>query len=428
MGTSFAWGCTQNTDTDGSRDVQLVEKDVALQAVQSPAIPLSGIINETSHSGTKAFLQAMSTTFSNDPSLRAAGIRAAGFSKRAEDLRSPLRPEILADASTFEDGITVTANQPLYDFGKREARLEQVRADRLSEINSLADQKEILLRAGLYAVLDVQFGSEAIAVRNRQISDLRTALDAADNLERLGLITAADKRFAEVELQRAQVELEETKNASAQAQRVWANVAGPAPLPGAVDLSSLRRAAGIRDVEEATAVSVSRHLDMRGLDVARMRLNAEALVLERQRLPTINATVEAVSGGPNQGVQGGLTMAVPIYQRDAQADLVQIQSRVLANDAAKVAIQRELRFELQQHFAKISSLEELITSQSGSLRLLKMRVEDLSKQLEVGLATYDDYLSAQIDANDTELAILSNQNEIRRSHASIILLSGVLID
>ena len=85
-------------------------------------------------------------------------------------------------------------------------------------------------------------------------------------------------------MQRAQVELEETKNASAQAQRVWANVAGPAPLPGAVDLSSLRRAAGIRDVEEATAVSVSRHLDMRGLDVA------------QQSFPFRNAKKQEVTG------------------------------------------------------------------------------------------------------------------------------------
>jgi outer membrane protein TolC len=69
-----------------------------------------------------------------------------------------------------------------------------------------------------------------------------------------------------------------------------------------------------------------------------------------------------------------------------------------------------------------------MASQRDSLRLLKLRVQDLSKQLDVGLASYDDYLSAQIDANDTELTILSNQDAIRRSQASIILLSGVLID
>jgi hypothetical protein len=272
MVLSLIWGCAQKTDVDGLQGAQLVEKDVAQPGTQSQNAALSGIINGTSHTGTKAFLQAMSATFSNDPSLRAASIRAAGFSKQADDLSSPLRPEVLADASTFQDGITVTANQPLYDFGKRKARVAQVRADRLSEINSLADQKETLLRAGLDAVLDVQFASESIAVRNRQISGLRAALRAADSLERLGLITAADKRFAEVELQRAQVELTETQNASDQAKRVWVNVAGTASLPGAVDLSSLRHAAGIGGADKAMAVSALRNLEVRALDVAGTRL------------------------------------------------------------------------------------------------------------------------------------------------------------
>lgn len=394
---------------------------------QAPPNSLSTVVNRVDHAATKRFLHAMASAFSNDASLHAISLRMQASERRATALENPIRPDISANAQTYGDGVSVIANQPLYDFGKRKAQIAQVRADGLSQTAARSDQQEDLLRAALDAVLDNWFLSETVSLRSRQIADLKDALKSAARLEQLNLITAADMRFAEVELQRAEIEMREAQNDAEAAQRVWHNVAGSAPVPPSLNFNALRKAAGIETLAKAGAVSLQRNLEIRSLDVNQQQLKADVSVLERQNSPTINATVEGITGGSDRGINGGLTVSFPIYRRDTKDDAAQVRSQIGAVDAARISVQRDLIFEIQQRGALISSLQSLVNSQRGSLRLLNLRVRDLSLQLEAGLTQYDDYLSAQIDFNDAELEILSNQNAIRRAQSDIVLLSGALI-
>lgn len=418
----------KNAGIDAQGALDLKQERSAASSVSPPvASPLTHAIRDINHAATQRFLSAMSTAFVSDPSMKALSLRSAAIERRATALADPIRPELTASAKTFEDGGTLTANQPLFDFGKRRARIAQVRADGMQEAQALAREQQSLLRDGLGAVLDVWFLSQVIGLRTRQIADFHEALTTATRLADLNLITAADLRYAEVELQRAEIDKRQAQDDVAAARRVWHNIVGQDALPSSVHFGALRRAAGIETLPKAQALSAKRNLDIRELDVREHQLAARISVLERQNTPTINATIEGDFTGSETDLNSGLSVTFPIFRRDTRDDAAQERSDLNALAAERASVQSDTAFELRQRMSRIADLRGLVGAQRDSVELLRQRVEDLSLQLDTGLASYDDFLSAQVDVYDAELEILDNLNEINQSQAEIILLSGALI-
>lgn len=401
-----------------------VEAQAALRPPPNDFIRLDELAAEAPAGATKTFLEALSFSYRNSVSVRGPVLRADGLDAQAESARGILRPELSASADTFNTGVRVTARQPLYDFGKQEARVATILASRDSEIYNQAVRRERLLTSALGAALDIRFARERAALFRRQIDDLETARATAERLAALNILSAADVRLAEVEVERARISHARARNDADAAQRLWQELDAPQALPATLDPLRLRRAAGIATLSEAEKTAKARNLAFREFDAEESAVVAEISSIERANTPTVNAEVV---GSTETDVRAGLSLTYPIFNQDRGADLAEARARLDALAAERASTSREIEQDLSSAAQRIAQAAQIAGSLDRSLALLNQRVADLETQLDRGLASYSDVIEAKTVLYTSELEILESRDAIRRGHAETILLTGALI-
>lgn len=376
---------------------------------------------------SKTFLAVIATAYSYDPSVVAAAIRASAKSTAADTASQKIRPELFVSGATFSDGLTVTASQPLFDFGKRTAAVGEFKAEQEIEVVRQAQARERLLADALRAVLNSDFAIARARLHRRQISDFIKARDAAQRLADINLLTAADVRLADVERQSAEIDLAVAQADEVAAKVLWTSVSGQAAIPNGLQPLALRKAFNVGTLAQAQQASYIRSLRLRSIGAQRAQLEAQSESLRRRNSPTISAALEALVGGRNNDLNAGLTISYPILRREPNDRLAERNSELSAAAVDAEAVKRELQFEIQGASLDASSARQLARSQRKSLALLTERVRDLEFQLETGLATYIDLIQARERVFETELEILAHEDDARRADADILVLSGSLI-
>lgn len=402
--------------------------EITGEGVRTPTASTSrDALARVSDGAAIAFLETMFSVFETDPRLTASTLRADARSATAEAVGAFWRPELTASAQSYNNGITLQASQPLLDFGKRAARVAEIRAEQAQDELATARERERLLRDGLFAVLDYNDAMERIQLHQRQIRDFEEARVAAETLVNMNLVTAAEARLAEVERQKAEVALLGAQSDALIAQRSWEDIANGANLPAVFEPQSIRNDLGAGSATEASRIAGSENLRLRALDVSLGVLEAEVESLRRRRTPTISAAIEANLGSDTEDTNAGLSITYPILTRAPAEELAETRAEIAALVAEQEAVRRDLRVEIDRLSTLSASSRALAAGQRNSVVLLEQRAEDLSFMVETGIATYTDLIEVREDIFDTELEILGHLNSARRADADILLLTGLLV-
>ena len=418
---------TQHDDWRGVTGVFNPANDAVSGQTTSAPSPAMQAAEQAQDVQTRIFLTAIDTTFTEDPRARASDLRAAGLNARARALSNPLQPTLSLEAETFNDGVRLQASQPLIEFGRRSARIEELEAQgNLERVDLAATRSEILTEA-LSAVLEYESANQKIVLHRDRIAKFTELHDTATRLSELNLLTAADVNLTLVELQGAQIDLERANNDLTLAINTWQRLGTAQAIPRNIRPSYLRELTQVNTLLQAQARSHTRSLSVRSLIARRAQLSAELTTAQRQNRPTISAVVSSTLLQTDSDHNVGVALVYPLFRRETKDDAAEVRAQLVAIDAEIDATRETLDFEIGQHSTTASQLRGLISSKRSSLSLLRQRVEDLEFQVEKGLASYVDLIEAQVDVFEAELSILEYENQALQSDMAILLMTGALI-
>ncbi len=420
-------------DTTGALLTQESNGSLTVSKLRDPSGGPDGdeppiILPEGGSEGARVFFATLREAYQNDPRLSAALLRVDAKVIETRLTGDLFQPNLTLGASTFTDGVTLTATHPIYDFGKRRTRADRVRAEGGVEEYELARARESLLQSALTASLQAEFAQARIELHNRQITAFLEAEAAANRLAELNLLTESDVRLAGVQYQRAEADLAAAERDLAAAQRLWGRLSNSNELPPRIDTFSLRIDAGIENQDVAYSQALINNLALRRLARQEVLIIANQKVLERSNTPTVNAVAEGTLNSQGDFEDNvGLQLNYTLFQGQQRAQVAQLDGQLVSLASERDALTEDLVFEINDA-ARIAEAElELAERESASIALLEARVRDLERQLETGLVLYTNVIEAQADVFEAELSALTSLNRAARADADIILLTGVLV-
>jgi outer membrane protein TolC len=394
-----------------------------------PVDPAPADIGITAPAGSslQAFLAGMTYSYRDAPSVRAAILRVLNKEIDADDEARLFRPSLTAQAATYDDGIALIVEQPLFDFGQRAARVAKIEAEADSERFGLSRDRDALLRLGLFAILDADHARHLSRIHQNQIADFTQARNRAQRLSNINVLTQADVRLASVEVIQSEAHLATARINGTRAERVWHQIADNMEMPRNLDIGDLTSAADIETPEKALAVAFERNLDLRSIHVQDANLNAQANTLASANLPTINVSAQSEIGSNSVATQAGLTISIALLAPDARSRLKSVQRSRENLQLSTATLHYNLEYQLQDLALQVSDTRALVEIQDQSVSLLRTRVADLEGQLESGLSSYPEVIQARSDMYEVALDVQQNRYQISVFMAEILLLSGALV-
>ncbi len=382
----------------------------------------------TTSKPTGNFLIALTESFEHGRTITPALMNIEAKSGRLSDQQGFLQPTFSAAAKSYGNGLTIQGEQPLFEFGKRAARIANERAELDDAYLQLAHTRNQLLSEMLDATLKAKHANARIALLDQKIRDLTDTHKTAKELAVLGVLSDVDVRAAEVELRTAQVALLEARSNIQQARNLWdAKSVVAVDMPLELDVNELRRATDTGSIADAIDTAQTQSLEIRSLQASIVALEADALTLQRSNRPTISASLQTTVGGEVDDSDAGFSLSYPVFARAARDDLKEVRSVIASHGAELISERREIETQMQRLDTIEGHASNLAGQQRETLSLLRARANDLAQQVETGLATFSELIDAKIRIYDMQFAILGHQNQANEASADILILSGALL-
>lgn len=296
-----------------------------------------------------------------------------------------------------------------------------------------AQQQRVItdVRVAFYQVL--------IAHRQEQLtSDLHhiaaEAVKTAETLLKGKEVGKADVVQSQLELENAEILVQNARNRSRAAWQTLAAVVGnpdlpPQPLEG--DVEDQRpthewNASRDRLLTSSPEIAVARH------EVERARWTAERARVER----TPNVTVQGLVNWRDNGIggrsDGGITVGVPLpFWNRNQGGIVQAAQQAVAAEQALQQLELSLQNRLAPVFERYSNaLNQVTKYRTKILPAAQESLDIMQKSYQAGETSYVNLLTAQRTFSQTSLNYLESLRELRAAEAEIegLLLSGSLND
>jgi TolC family type I secretion outer membrane protein len=239
----------------------------------------------------------------NNPRTREAWLRARAAEAGLGSQRSEYLPEVDVNASLghtntnhFSFGPNVALTYLLFDFGGREARVEQARQT-LIAADFLHNQviQDVILRVeqAYYQYLDAK---ALLAAQQATLSQRKATLDAADARHNAGVATIADVLQARTALSQAQLTYDTIEGTSRAIEGALATAMGVAPtanfdlgeLPGDVPVEAVSEA-----IDELIALAQKTRPELSAQRAFAERAQARIREVRAQGLPTVTASASA---------------------------------------------------------------------------------------------------------------------------------------
>lgn len=312
-----------------------------------------------------------------------------------------------SDTTTTTKGVSVTVNYLLYDFGGREANVENAR-QLLVAANATRDEtlQTLYLSAvqAYYAVLSARASVEAFQSAE---ATAKTSLDAAQARYQIGTGTPVDRSQAQTALSQAQLNRIRAAGDAATAQGALANVMGfeatryyqLAPVPSVSPDPLVEQEIG-KLIEDARR----NRPDLLAAEAQIKAAQAQVVATRASGLPSINLSgsvfrSDVQVGGVNTTTLGnsvGVSVSVPWFSgfRDTyqkRAARAQLEGRVAERDrvANQIALDVWTAYQsLLTNSQALRSADDLLASATQSEKMA-------SGRYQAGLGSILDVLVAQ---------------------------------
>lgn len=377
-------------------------------------------------SGTQ-FLAALEPVLdAENPQLLGTALRSDAILAERDVASRRFKPSVALSGSSFSDGAALTISQPIFEFGKRSARLNRLKSQEIQQNLALADARQNLASQALSATLSQDLAVKWIALTQTRIADFRKAKSNAQRMLDLQLITQSDVQLVEVKLNEAMSDLTQAQNDLGSAQRSWSRITGQAPFPDAPLFPDLLNRFGADTAEKAHTLAMERNLDLRLLEAEADVQKSEVAVARTERAPTLSLqNVTSIQSDNDMDSRIGLGLEIDLFSPDRQAVIARSEglSRALTADLAN--LKEDLSFEIERLLFEAQAADRLAQDKSRSVNALKDRVQALEGQIDQGLATFTDLIDARSDLFEVQYEALELQNQAQLRQADVLLKTGV---
>ena len=373
--------------------------------------------------------EAIKNTLNNQPAITQALEQINTIEAKIKEQKSSYYPNVEADLSYTNIGPTISlafpgmgtfdfntmnnydmhlsAEQVLYDFGKRDAAMDVIKSYKLS-----AEEKVNLIKSSLaYQTIQVfytiLFIEKSIDVKNEQIKTLNEHLDIAKKKVESGSSTDFDVLTTEVRVASAQNELIDLKNALAKSKIYLRG------LMGSQDNTKLNLAGSfninIPSIDEQElinrAFTLRSEIKLAKENVNSAELSSRAAGLGDKPVIALGLNYGLKNGFfPNLDVLRGNWAAavyanIPIfngYRTDAQKEEAEAELKTSTQDI--LVQERKIRVEVQ------SAVTDLQTS-LDKLKTTEVQVKHATEAVSRAEVQYRDGVITNLDLIDAETAL-----------------------
>jgi TolC family type I secretion outer membrane protein len=382
-------------------------KDLVLPANFTPGMPIT-------------LAQVVDIALSNNTTTRIAWLEARAAEAALGSRESAYLPEVDVNASitrsrgTAQGGRTAfqqTTYGPslaltylLFDFGGREAQVEQARQG-LIAANFVHNQsiQDVILQTeqAYYSYLDAR---ALLAAQDATIKERKTSLDAADARHRAGVATVADVLQARTALSQAQLTRETIEGNLRTIEGLLATTMG-LPATARFDFGELPLEVPAREVTEAVDALIARAITERP-DLAAVRANADrarARIREvrAQGLPTIGLAgstgVTWFGGGSStKPYSASIALRWPLFtgfRNTYDIREAELEAQVAREDIR--ALEQRVNLQVWTSYFSLQTATQRLTTARDLLNSAQQSAEVATGRYRSGVGSILDVLTAE---------------------------------
>ncbi len=391
-----------------------------------------------SRSQAETLQDAFVSAYESNPGLLAARAQLRQTNEQAPQARGAWRPQVTVsgstgatsvsqwnnDVKTFDDHsypntLTLQASQPLYTFGRADARVEAADATIESQRAALFSREQEVLTATASAYMAVLREASVLELQRNNITRLQSQLAATQARFEIEDATRTDVAQAEASLAEARANVENAEAAFAQARAAYMRVVGRPPS----DLIQPDLPDRLPDSAAAAAeIAGADNFSLLQARFAEAAADHQKDAAESELLPSVDLTVdvnrsENASGQDNKAwiATASVRVSVPLYQsgvsyskaREAHENLRRLrytaveQERVVQEEASSA-------FEaFQGSYSQLDALQAQIDAATVAL-------QGVTNEASIGVRTV-------LDVLDAEQALLDARVRLVRARYDVVV-------
>jgi outer membrane protein len=368
------------------------------------------------HGGVISLAEAIDVALANNPATHAAWLAARAAEAGLGSERADYFPQVdlLANASrsrsASENAESQTTIAPsvaltylLFDFGGRDARVEQARQRLIAadfEHNTAIQDVVLRVQQSYYALLDAKALLEA---QEATIKERRAALDAAEARHRAGVATIADVLQARTALSQAELTRQTIEGNLRTIEGTLATVMG-LPATTKLDFGSLPLDIPAQQVTESVerliADAVQRRPELGTARAFAESARARVQEVRAQGLPTVNAVASAgqILGGGDRATPytAGIALRFPLFTGWRNTyDIRRAETEVLIAEEDLRGLEQQIGLQVwTSYFALQTATQRLATSRT-LLASAQESANVAAERYRAGVGTIIDLLTAE---------------------------------
>lgn len=393
--------------------------------------------------GAQTFLEALTTTYVNNPTLRAARAELRAVDESVAQALSNWRPEISVDgfggaqytdtqSDFFSDkggsqprGGELNIVQPLYRGGRTQSATNAAEAEVLSQRARLKSVEQDVLFDATVSYVDVWRDQSVLELNINNEQVLQRNLEASRDRFEVGEITRTDVAQSESRLARATAERIAADGNLNSSRAVFQRVVGD--YPG--QLTQPDPAAGLpKQLEELTAISLDNDPEVIASEFAENAARANVRTILGELLPSARLRGslrydddQGISSTERQQAEIIAEVTIPLYQQGAASSRVR--------QARQIAMQRRIEVDEARSQARQDSIvawEVLVTNRAqiesfrSEVATAEIALEGVRQENEVGERTVLDVLDAEQELLDAQVSLATaRRDELVASYAML---------
>jgi outer membrane protein len=326
-----------------------------------------------------------------------------------------------------EYGLQITSTFPVYDGNVRNMVIHQSMSNQ--ERASLFFQKNqveiaFTVRTLYYEILRAQ---AEVRIRQETAERLEDYVSFLHQLRMGGSATESDILKARVDLNNANISLEQAKQSLQKSKLMLANVLG-APLEKSFEILPLPK----EDSSGVPSVSIENNPDIRLLRQDLISTGYDISIAKSERLPvvTITGDIGALGVKPNEfhndlGYSLLLSLELPIFTWGAISDRVEQKELARQQSEAQLTLQqRELETRWNMALSDLEIARKNTTSYSSNISEAERNYLSAKSRLAGGSGSNLEVLDSQRLLVETKLNYVMSLFQARYALATILKLSG----
>lgn len=325
----------------------------------------------------------------------------------------------------LDASLALNAQWTLYDFGRRDLRIEAARHTVLATRHALVEVEQQVLLDAVRAYMDVRNSVENLAITQNSVKVIEEELKAAQDRFAVGEVTRTDVALAEARLAAARASVAAAEGALAAAREDYRAATGA--YPGT--LSTPPRTPDLpRTLDEARALAlrVFPRILQAQEQVSVAELLVELAAAERRPTLGLSGSVGYLDGGEDNASLG-LQLSQTIYSGGA---LPSEHRRAIANrDTARASLLQTgvaIARGVGNSWAAIDVARAQITATEQQVEAATIAYEGVREEAKFGARTTLDVLDTEQDLLDAKAARINAETQLQVATYSLLAATGLL--